>query len=169
MKIFLSTCIIAMISAGLYGTIDLARDISHNTYIQYEEGLVGLNANTASEKSLSNVIRKAREEVSTERGKKINAETPELKMEYFSRSSPSMFDERVLSELTVADSIANKSDTLRGVALEVLATNSTKPKQDSVFEEKKPEPKFDVSLFSRGRPRKPRVEVAVPVSDTLKK
>src|SRR4051812_44247863 len=90
MKIFLSTCIVAMISAGVYGVFDLAKDISQNTYIQYEEDVVDVRSNTASEKSIANVIRKARQEVSTTKEKKFNSKTPELKMEYFSRSSPSM-------------------------------------------------------------------------------
>src|SRR4051812_17954494 len=37
MKKFLTTCIIAMISAGIYGFIDMSRDIHNGTMIKYED------------------------------------------------------------------------------------------------------------------------------------
>ena len=110
MKIFLTTCIAAMISAGVYGVIDLARDISHDTYIQYEEDIADVKSNTASEKSIANVIRKARQEVSTEKVKKHKSETSELNVELFSRSSPSMY--LIKDNFEVAtDSSIKRADT----------------------------------------------------------
>lgn len=119
MKIFLNTCIIAMISAGIYGTVDVARDISHDTYIQYEEGENNVASNAVQQKSLSNVIRAAQHEVSTESEKKKTVKEPELNMEYFSRSGPVYSDER-LFELTAATDTSIVASDWQKFALQKL-------------------------------------------------
>ncbi|MGZ3862653.1 MAG: hypothetical protein ACXVPN_14835 [Bacteroidia bacterium] len=167
MKIFLNTCIIAMISAGIYGAFDVARDITHNTYIQYEEGESNFASNAVQQKSLSNVIRTARHEVSATTEKKKTIKEPELNMEYFSRSGPVYSDERFLEELNIAtDStgLLNDSAKIRSTQV-VAATGNPAPLPDTVIDEKR---KFDISLYSRGRPRKIRAERVVQ-NDSLKK
>jgi hypothetical protein len=171
MKTFLTTCIVAMISAGVYGIIDLAKNISQDTYIQYEEDIADVKSNTASEKNIANVIRKARQEVSVTKEKKRRSEPRELNVELFSRSNPSMYLESIEDQLTVAtDSVIKKRDTTSLAIVdpaEIVNAEATKQKPDSLV--KKEEVKFDVSLFSRGRPRTARKVVAVAQNDTTSK
>ncbi|MGZ3865845.1 MAG: hypothetical protein ACXVC6_02605 [Bacteroidia bacterium] len=164
MKIFLNTCIIAMISAGIYGGYDVARDISHNTYIQYEEES-NVASNAVRQKNVSNVIRTARHEVSTSQEEKRVAKEPGLNMEYFSRSGPVYSDERFLEELEIAaDSTKSDSAKIRSTQV-VTAMDDPAPKHDTFLVEKR---KFDIGLYSRGRPRKSKTEVVVVQNDSLK-
>lgn len=168
MKIFLNTCIIAMISAGIYGAYDVARDISRNTYIQYEEEN-NLASNAVQQKSLSNVIRTARHEVSAANEEKKTVKERGLNMEYFSRSGPVYSDERLLEELEIAtDSTKASSDSAKIRSTQVTtAMDDPAPRPDTVLVEKR---KFDISLYSRGRPRKiPSPETVVVQNDSLKK
>ena len=170
MKIFLTTCIVAMISAGAYGVFDLARDISHNTYIQYEEDIADVKSKTASEKTIANVIRKARQEVSTTKEKKRNSETPELNVEIFSRSSPHLYLEGLEDQAIVTIDSVKKADTNTVAEInpaEIVNVATIKQKSDSVL--KSEEVKYNVSLFSRGRPRGPRKVTAVAQNDTTGK
>jgi hypothetical protein len=38
MKTFLTLCVLAMVSAGLYGFVDMAKDVNNGTMIQYDRG-----------------------------------------------------------------------------------------------------------------------------------
>lgn len=166
MKIFLNTCIVAMISAGIYGTIDVAKDISNDAYIQYETDENNVASNAVQQKGLSNVIRTARREVTASSEKKKIVREPELNMEYFSRSGPVYADQRLFELTAATDSVKSDSAKIRGTQI-VSAVNDPPPLPDTVLVEKR---KFDISLYSRGRPRKIiRPETVVDQNDSLKK
>src|SRR5437868_8108273 len=94
MKTLLATSIIAMVAAGIYGTVDLARDIKQGTLIQYEKEdaplkiVKNLHVKTIKNevvRTLAEAVKKEKTETSTKRN--------EVKMEYFSRSAmPVIYD-----------------------------------------------------------------------------
>lgn len=174
MKIFLIASVTAMISAGIYGTVDLARDISHDTYIRYEEDIAEEKPSAASEKTLSNVLRKARKEVKEADKTKEKKDAPannEIRMKYFSRSSPNMYDRAFFEELAKADSLNNKKDSAvatKTTSAEITLAENRTAKKDSLIAEEKKERKFSATLFSRGKPRSFKKENIVVQTDSVK-
>ena len=162
MKFFLITCIVAMISAGVYGTIDLAKDIRLGTLIQYEkeDGPV-VTSLAQKNKSISQLVNIHTVKTETEKEEKTSNPTiqlSDLKMEYFSRGEPPDF---AMLELMEVDSAKQMADSL------LVSTESVSEiKTDPVIEERKLSPQ----LFSRSRPRPyvKKEEVKIVQIDSLK-
>ena len=162
MKIFLMTCIAAMVSAGVYGTIDLAQDIHQGTFIQYEkEDSPIVNSLTTINNNVSNRLKI--HTVKNETKKEENVSKPvinlsDLKMEYFSRGEPIYLPEL---ETALTDSAKQVADSLVVASTEGVAEIKVVP----VVEERK----FSSKLFSRSRPRPIVKEVTIAQTDSVKK
>ena len=152
-----------MISAGIYGTIDLAKDIKYGTLIQYEK-------EDASEIKPEPVVKRNKEQIvnllSTEMKKEKSVsnsthKTPELKVEYFSRSMPVIYDEK-LFETAKIDSVNKDSAVIAATNIPFVINSEEK------VVEVKEERKFSPKLFSRGRPRNFKKEAVVVGTDSLK-
>lgn len=162
MKIFLLTSVMAMLAAGIYGTIDLALDVRNGTLIQYEEeepvtmerfiaksktGLKATQLKTAQKKEVV----------------KPPVLLNDFSMSDFSRGEPPMFLEALLP---VADSL---NDSLKNTDIAAALGDTVKAMQEAAEEEaqKKPAPlkpeearKLDMRLYSRSKPRSYAKEVA---------
>lgn len=154
MKVFLNICFIAMLSAGIYGTVDLALDMKNGTYILYEgEELPTLSALGTNNRFITRppAVHLAVKEV-----KKVEKKVPalltinELSFDDFSRGEPPMMlDEILMGTPSIADSLTN---TAVSVALADTAKALSEIKSASAGV-KKEERKFSLKLYSRGRPR----------------
>src|SRR5438105_2391249 len=109
MKLFLVTSIVAMISAGIYGTVDLARDIKQGTLIQYEkENIQQVNLFTASKRNLGQLTNSLK--VQAGRVEKIETtKDPDFKIEYFSRGEAMYLPNE--EKLALLDSANERSDS----------------------------------------------------------
>ncbi|HWY37548.1 MAG TPA: hypothetical protein VNY73_03245 [Bacteroidia bacterium] len=168
MKVFMITSIIAMVTAGVYGTIDLANDIKNDRYIQYEEDIAGETSNTASVNNFTHVLRKARHEISeASEEKKKKKDLFDLDEKYFSRSSPVLYDEMYLTEIAALDSAKIKADTAIATTTALVSPEKTKEKRDTVLAKEAEDKKLGIRLFSRGKPRPYKKPQTPVVSDTL--
>ncbi len=155
-----------MISAGIYGTIDLAKDINQGTLIQYEK------EEASTVKSFVLAEKKLAQSANTGKVVAKNALPPptpkvsDLKIEYFSRGEPPMYS---VIELLEIDS-AKKSPNSAIVAKESVTVAKAETEKEVAVLPVKEERKFSPKLFSRGRPRPyKKEEVVVAQTDTLKK
>lgn len=171
MKIFLNTCLVAMLGAGVYGGIDLAHDINNGTYIQYEEEPEG---------SISTFNRDIRFITHKPVIKKVlktaqSAKPPtlltvsDLDIGDFSRGEPIIVYEEIL-QAELNDSLKNPDVTAAlHDTIKALAENKKENMvSDTTSVAKKEEPKFSLKLYSRARP--PRVkENVVARNDSIHK
>lgn len=145
----------AMLSAGIYGTIDMALDIKNGTYILYEgEELPTMKALGSH---VRYIISRPPVHVAIKEVKKTEKVPSlltinELSFDDFSRGEPPMMlDEILMGTPTVADSLQNEAVR---TALHDTAVALNEGKNDSAVV-KKEERKFSLKLYSRGKaPRK---------------
>ena len=172
MKIILIGSIAAMISAGIYGTIDLAVDVKKGTLIQYEdENAPEVKQFAFSSKRLNSEaqnVHVAKKEVSVEKKlevavAKIN-NWSDLKFEDFSRGELIDYRELMLVEEPKNDSIKTTAGEITPAPKDSVMVGLEIPKEETKPVELK-ERKLSLSLYSRGRsPRLVKTE-----SDSAKK
>ena len=155
MKIFLTTCIVAMISAGIYGTIDLANDIHQGTLIQYEKDDGPEKENgIIVERNLVHAVRNLQTK-KIENNANPAPEDLEIRAEYFSRGEPLIFED------AFEDSALIVADTSSVVEIDSNV-------KDSVKAEIAGDKKLDLKLYSRSRPRSFPKEVTLALKDSMK-
>lgn len=158
-----------MISAGVYGTVDLAKDIRQGTLIQYEkEDAPLVNSLKTGNRNLSHLVNIHTVKAETKKEEKISnpeLKLSDLKMEYFSRGEPMYLPELEL----VNDSVKNSSDTL-SVFVEKKEIALPETPKEIVATIEKEERKFSTKLFSRSRPRPyiKKEEIVIAQNDSLK-
>ena len=97
MKMFLTTSIVAMVAAGIFGIYDFSNDVKHGNYIVYEQEDEGTNVSSESAgrnskaMSLNNVATVVTDEFASTTKKVV-------KEEYFSRGEPIEEEVVVLQE-----------------------------------------------------------------------
>lgn len=178
MQKFLLLTVIAMLAAGIYGTVDLTLDLKNGTLIEYEdegEELVSVAQFAYRTKGIfkrTNVKVAAKKEIKKPAPTLVNSFS-DLSFEDFSRGEPPMYLEAMLLEKTgkpdsvesteVETAIKDTVSALKEKAKEV-ATN------DSASLAKKEDRKFSLKLYSRGRPPKisKKEEVAL-LNDSIQK
>ena len=182
MKILLIGATIAFITAGIYGTIDLTRDLKNGTYIRYEdEDAVSVtqftgkqnqisqkNAITLAEKQRLNEVRKNK--ISVKNMAVADFSLSDIKMSDFSRGEPPMFYESMLLEKVGAPDSVTSTEVASAISdtIDALNEKAKEPaKKDSVFGIKE-ERKFNMKLFSRSRPRPVLKETVALQSDSTK-
>ena len=161
MKIFLNTCLVAMLGAGLYGGIDLAQDINDGTYIHYEEEPEGSIVPFIHDSRFITRKPVIRRTIKTDHHTKPPTllTVSDLDMGDFSRGEP-VFVYEELFERGASDSLKNAGvtlalkDTIRALAenkkeAKVADTSSVTTKEDR---------KFSLKLYSRGRPTRIKEE-----------
>lgn len=158
MKVFLMSTVIAMLAAGIYGTIDLTLDVKNGTLVEYQEEEDLTYVSQFAEKT-KGIYHKTNVKVAQK--KVVVAPTPtlvnsflDLSFEDFSRGEPPMYLETMLLE-TVGkpDSVESAEvETAINDTLSALAENTKKALTDSASV--KEERKFSLKLYSRGRPPK---------------
>ncbi len=168
MKVFLMSTVIAMLAAGIYGTVDLTLDVKNGTLVEYqEEDLTYVSQFAEKTKGLYH-----KTNVKVAQKKVVVAPTPtlvnsfsELSFDDFSRGEPPMYLETMLLE-TVGkpDSLENAEvETAINDTLSALAENKKEVSADSASV--KEERKFSLKLYSRGRPPKKVVKEEVAVEN----
>jgi hypothetical protein len=153
-----------MISAGIYGTIDLAKDIKYGTLIQYErEDAPEIKPEPIMKRNKEQTVSMLNVEAKEEKKSEPSVhKTPELKMEYFSRSAPIIYDEKLFG---AAKTDSTNKDSTVIAATDIRVVLKSEEKSAEIKEERK----FSPKLFSRGRPRNLKKEIAVTETDSLKK
>ncbi len=174
MRILLIAATIAFISAGVYGALDVTRDIKNGTFIQYEdEDAVFVNQFGGKH---TKVFTKNSLQVADKKEEKADKKTSlslnEIDFSTFSRGEPPMFYESLLLEKVGAPDSVKSADVLAAINDTIAAINEKAKevsKKDSVAIAKKEERKFSLKLYSRGRPRPLIKETVAVQADSTKK
>jgi len=177
MQKFLLITVIAMLAAGIYGTVDLARDLKNGTLIEYEdegEETASVSQFAYRTKGIfkrTNVRVAAKKEVKKPVPTLVNSFS-DLSFEDFSRGEPPMYLEAMLLEkMGAPDSV--ESAEVESAINDTVAALKEKAKEvaknDSASIAKKEDRTFSLKLYSRGRPPRPVAKEAVALeSDTTK-
>ena len=142
-----------MLAAGLYGTYDLCMDIRSGTQIRYAEDEYGspVFAEEARYILKAPLVRVVKKENSAA-PPTVESALASLSFSDFSRGEPPMiYDGLSLDEIARPDSLKNE-DIAAAIedTMKAIASVKTTQAQDTAKTEAR---KFDVSLFSRGKPR----------------
>jgi len=160
MKLFLSTSIVAMIAAGIFGVYDFSNDVKHGNYIVYEVE-EDVNISSFGTERRSNAISLNNVALAVEESFTSNTKRKVIKEEYFSRGEPiEVVEEHVSQEPTI---VPAKLETEKVKAPEKVKLVETKTRT-----EKTEKRKFSYNLYSRGRPPKIEEEEIVAVVDSVK-
>ena len=143
MKTFLTVCTCAMISAGIYGFVDMAHDVKNGTMISYDRGESESSAAAGMLSKEMHKVNKIKPMHFTEipaTQKRTGAGAAEAEQK------ATAVKKRVRTPVIIpaADS----------VAAEPVITATTDVKVDSVPQLDVPKEEFDYRDFSRGSPRK---------------
>ncbi|CAN5428914.1 hypothetical protein BH09BAC5_BH09BAC5_23450 [soil metagenome] len=142
MKTFLTLCIFAMVSAGIYGFVDMANDVKKGTMIQYDRGE---NDDVAAVKLEKPSTKMPLQQIAS------SVTTIAVKEDVKST-------EKKPAEKKSKKSVSSKSKTVELIVAKTDETTKVEPKTDvkvdSVPKEVVKEDKIDYRDFSRGAPRK---------------
>ena len=182
MKTLLIIATAAFISAGIYGTLDLTRDLKNGTYIRYEDEDAGsVNRLTGNQNQISrknSVTLAEKQRLNEARKNKISVKNisvadfslSDIKISDFSRGEPPMFYETMLLEKVGSPDSVKSTEVTSAISDTIAALNekAKEPaKKDTVIAAKE-ERKFNLKLFSRGRPRPVIKETVALQNDSTK-
>ena len=164
MKKFLITCIIAMTSAGIYGFIDMSRDIKNGTMINYEDQSAPKEkayTRAKNQQQAANAISEKLAVVEANKKKlkdaeKLKLEQSEIKASYFSRGEEIYMpptETELTTEKTDAPLTSAKKDTVKTTPPPTTA-QAIKPESKPVaVVEETQAPVLEARYFSRGSPK----------------
>lgn len=177
MQKFLLITVIAMLAAGIYGTVDLTLDLKNGTFIEYEdegESTASVSQFAYRAKGIfkrTNVKVAAKKEVKRPAPTLVNSFS-DLSFEDFSRGEPPMYLEAMLLEkMGNPDSVESAEvETAINDTVSALKEKAKElAKNDSTPLVKKEDRKFSLKLYSRGRPPRPVAKETVALAiDTTK-
>jgi hypothetical protein len=176
MKTLLIAATLAFIAAGIYGAIDVSRDVKNGTFIQYEDEdkivveVFGKNDNSIVEKKKKQFA--VKNKASVAEVKVSDFSMSDIKISDFSRGEPPMLYEAMLLEKVGSPDSAKNADVISAINDTIAAINekaNEKSRKDSSNTTKKEERKFSLKLYSRGRPRPIIKETVAVQSDSTKK
>ena len=160
MKKFLITCIIAMFSAGIYGFIDMSRDIKNGTMIQYEDlSAPKVKAYTRARTQAQAINTSIQEKITeyaeakkkSEEENKKKLELTNMKFEDFSRGEEIYLPPTDVTTEIVEPETNAKADTAKVVVPPTTADAKQVSEVTTVAVVE--EPSLNERMFSRGSPR----------------
>lgn len=174
MKIILTSSVIAMISAGLYGTIDLSRDLATGNYVQYDrEDIPSVTHLSAANNKTNEVQRMKRgnDKVLT-KDEIANAtstvDLSDLNIKDFSRGEPLVLDEPLATDSTTASSAPVVAVDIQPLNIQADKPEEKKTEEKSVAAKEDSKRKFSMKLYSRARPRSIEEDITLN-ADSVKK
>ena len=170
MRILLIAATIAFITAGIYGIMDVSRDVKNGTFIQYEdEEKIALTSFASDAKGIfksavTSSVEKKKSAFDARILKKVlTLSLNDLNISDFSRGEPPMYYESMMIETLGTPDSVKSADVVTAIK-DTVAALTEKTKENV----KKEERKVSLKLFSRSKPRLYVKETVAVQNDTTK-